>query len=129
MSRDMRAFRTVIQIGEDVTLGWLETVMAELKEIPEAHTWYLPATRELRIIIDSESDYYNGRCPVMPHGWCHGWIVRGIIQFVQDSFSSQGYELEWETIDWIPVLGRVLRVHDDEKVDFSLRKVPLHEHA
>jgi hypothetical protein len=124
---EMRAFRTTVDVDSNLTLGWLEIVMAELREIPEAHAFYTASSRELVVIIDTESDYYHGRSPAEPHGWCHGWIVRGIMEFMRDSFSQQGYTLEWEVIDWLPSLNRVLRVHKDEEIGFSLHKVPLRE--
>lgn len=122
------ALRTKFTLAKTTQLNKVADLIKQLAEIPEVNTFASVSKCEVEIFIDMESDYYHGRSPHMNHSWCHGWIVRGITQRIEDLVADiieGGEPIYWQQVKWIPS-GRRLVSTSDVTVGFELRKVPLH---
>lgn len=121
------ALTTRIFLPKGIAFDRLSQFVKQLREIPEVSVYLLIEKQELDIFVDMDSDYYHGRSPHAAHSWCHGWIVRGIIEMITEELTMIGAddEYEWKQIRWIPNRRQTVRV-DDVPVGFELKKVPLH---
>src|SRR4051794_12704592 len=99
MSYEKDALHTQVTLSEDTKIGWVSEFVDELRLIPEVHPYFIVAKRELEIFVDMESDYYHGRSPHSPHSFCHGWIVRGIVEYINRTLvNNGGYFVVWDQI-------------------------------
>lgn len=118
---DKSALMVIWEIPNEFDLGALSDFADQMRQIPEVAYSYSLSTREMKLIINWDTDYLSHRSPQAPHEFCRGWIVRGIVQRVEEWFPN--HRFAWQHIRLRD--GRIAKVEDDP-VPFELRRIDLH---
>jgi hypothetical protein len=127
MSYEKDALYAEVEIPSAWTIANIGDFTGFLSDVPEVHWRVRLSKGTIEIAVDFGSDYYHGRSPHATHEFCKGWVVRGVIERIEEMLHGRG-TVDWQKISWIPDRWQIVK-SEPNGAPRELKKVPLHEPA